>query len=228
MMSPEALSRQQIAEAGLDGWAFMVKYGLSGLETRIHTKDFAAGRQIVNAIGMAAEELSHRADIDLRSTHVDLRLTTGYDAGGVTSTDVRLARRISELVGAMGAELECRSITRIELALDTPDYRRIGEFWAAVVGGRLSVGEGFADVGNPPYQSLPLIWFQPSGGEEPRQRWHLDVFVDHTQVRPRIDAALAAGGTLIDGNAQILADQDGNKVCICASQPDDHSGGTSS
>jgi 4a-hydroxytetrahydrobiopterin dehydratase len=216
-MSTKALTGQQVADAGLDGWTFLVYYGLFRLHTRIHTKDFASCRQIVNEIGQAAEEMNHHADLDLRKSRVDVRLTSGYEAGGVTETDVELARRISDIAAAAGAELECRKITLIEPGLDTPDHERIGPFWAAVLGGEFTAGEGFADVGEP-NQALPLIWFQRSGSEEPRQRWHFDVFVDRAQVQPRIDAALAAGGTLVGGTK--LADPDGNKVCLCTSQPD--------
>jgi len=65
-MSAEVLSRQRVADAKLDGWAFLVKYGLFGIETRIHTKDFATGCQVVNAIGQAAAEMNHHADLDVR------------------------------------------------------------------------------------------------------------------------------------------------------------------
>jgi 4a-hydroxytetrahydrobiopterin dehydratase len=69
---------------------------------------------------------------------------------------------------------------------------------------------------------VPLIWFQRSGDEEPRQRWHPDLWVDPAEVRPRIDRALAAGGTLVsDADAPsfwVLADPEGNKVCLCTWQ----------
>lgn len=220
-MTTEALTGQQITEAGLEGWAFLLHYGLFGLQTRIHTKNFAAGRQLVNAIGEAAEELGHHADVDLRSSRVDVRLTSGYQAHGVTELDVRLARRISEIASAAGVEIECRSLTRIELALDTPEHETIAPFWAAVLGTEYVTGDGWADVGDP-NQVLPLIWFQRSGSEEPRQRWHLDVYVNPEQVQPRLEAALAAGGTLIrQDHGAMLADPDGNKVCLCTWQPGD-------
>jgi 4a-hydroxytetrahydrobiopterin dehydratase len=72
---------------------------------------------------------------------------------------------------------------------------------------------------------LPAVWFQRSGDEEPRQRWHLDMLVDPAEVRPRIEAALAAGGTLVsDKDAPrfwVLADPEGNKVCLCTWQERD-------
>lgn len=65
-MSTKALTKpltgQQIADAGLDGWALLVCYGQGGLQTRIHTESFAAGRQIVDAIGQAAEQMHHHAE----------------------------------------------------------------------------------------------------------------------------------------------------------------------
>ena len=45
--------------------------------------------------------------------------------------------------------------------------------------------------------TLPTIWFQHSGTDEPRQRWHLDLWIDPDQVQPRIAATLAAGGTMV-------------------------------
>ena len=212
-MSTEALSGQQIVEAGLDGWTFLLHYGLHGLQTRIHTKGFAAGLQLVNAIGQVAEELHHHADLDLRTSRVDVRLVSGYDAGGVTEVDVRLARRISAIAAAAGAEIECDSLSHLELALDTPDHEKIAPFWAAVLDREYVSGDGWGDVGDR-NQVHPIIWFQRSDSEEARQRWHLDVWVDPAQVQARIDAAVAAGGTLVDGAT--LSDPDGNKVCLCS------------
>ncbi|MGW5363880.1 VOC family protein [Actinopolymorpha pittospori] len=219
-MSNEKLTGQQIADAGLDGWAFLSVYGSVRLGTRIHTTTFANGLQVVGAIGEAAEELNHHPDLDLRYSRVDVWLSS-HDADGVTERDLRLARRISAIAVAAGAEIECRSVSHVELGLDTPDHEKLGPFWAAVLDGRYVTGEGWADVGDP-NQALPLIWFQRSGREEPRQRWHPDVWVDPAQVRPRIDAALRAGGTLVSDEYApsfwVLSDPDGNQVCLCTWQ----------
>ena len=40
------LTGQQIADEGLTGWAYL----LGGLQTRVHTENFATGLAIVNAI----------------------------------------------------------------------------------------------------------------------------------------------------------------------------------
>ena len=71
-----------------------------------------------------------------------------------------------------------------------------------------------------------MLWFQTSDfRDEARQRFHVDVHVAPDQARPRIDAALAAGGTLVsDGSAPsftVIADPEGNKVCVCTWLPPD-------
>jgi 4a-hydroxytetrahydrobiopterin dehydratase len=207
------LTGRQIADEGLAGWTLL----LGGLHTRIHTGDFTTGLAVVNAIGAAAEELDHHPDLTLRYAHVDVRLTS-HDARGVTDRDVRLARAITALAG--DSRLDAASVSRMELALDTPAQDAVLPFWAAVLAVEHVPGPG--DEVRDPADVLPVIWFQASGSEEPRQRWHPDVWVDPTQVQPRIDAALAAGGTLVsDAEAPsfwVLADPEGNKVCLCTWQ----------
>lgn len=216
-MGKNTLSGQQIADEAPDGWVHL----LGGLQTRIRTRDFATGLAIVNAIGAAAEEMDHHPDLDLRYNHVDIRLTS-HDVRGVTSRDIRLARTISSIAAEAGAEVECASVSRLEVALDTPAFESVLPFWGAVLAMEPSpepeVGEELAD----PFDVLPAVWFQRSGSEDPRQRWHPDVWVDPAQVQPRIDAAIAAGGTLVsDAEAPsfwVLSDSEGNKVCLCTWQ----------
>jgi 4a-hydroxytetrahydrobiopterin dehydratase len=211
------LTGQQIADESLDGWAYL----LGGLQTRIRTPDFATGLSIVNAIGAAAEEMGHHPDVDLRYAHVDVRLTS-HDARGVTDRDVRLARTIASIAADAGVAMECASVSRLELALDTPAFASIAPFWRAVMAMADGTAAGADDELRDPFDALPVVWFQKSGREEPRQRWHPDVWVDPAQVRSRIDAALANGGTLVSDEEApsfwVLADPEGNKVCLCTWQ----------
>lgn len=227
-MSAEALEWPQIAEACPVGWALYVYYGLAEIQTRIHTNDFATGRRIVHAIGEAAEGMNHHVDLDLRAARVDVRLTSGCEIDGVTETDLRLARRICDIAAAAGVQHECDSISRLELFLDTRDHERIGRFWAAVLDRRYLTGwspwsrKSWADVGDP-YQTQPMLTFGRPGSEESQQRWHPEIWVDPAQVQPRIDAALAAGGTIVSDDLapQLweLSDPDGNRVTLITWQP---------
>ena len=213
----KTLSGQQVADAGLDGWVNL----LGGLQTRIATSDFRTGLALVDAIGAAAEEMHHHPDLTLRYTQVDVRLTS-HDAGGITDRDLRLARQITGLAEAAGLRTAGAGVARVELGLDSPDASAVLPFWAAVLG-TADTGRGVELVD--PADAVPTVWFQTSGAEEPRQRWHPDVWVDPAEVQPRIEAAVAAGGSLVgDDEAPafwVLADAQGNRVCLCTWQDRD-------
>ncbi|GEA79873.1 4a-hydroxytetrahydrobiopterin dehydratase [Cellulomonas uda] len=207
----DKLTGQQIADAGLTGWVYLP----GGLHTRIATGDFAAGLALVDRIGAAAQEQDHHPDLDLRYAFVDVRLTS-HDAGGVTDADVRLARDISRFAADAGHQLRGAERSLVELALDSPDHAEVRGFYTAALA---YTGE---DDLSDPAGALPTVWFQWSGTQEPRQRWHLDVWVDPGEVQPRIDAALAAGGRLVDDSHApsfwVLADAQGNRLCLCTWQ----------
>jgi 4a-hydroxytetrahydrobiopterin dehydratase len=214
------LTGQQIAGEALDGWAYL----LGGLQTRIAIPDLATGLALVAAIGAAAAETGRHPDLDLRSDHVGVRLSTP-DVRGVTGDDVRLARRISAIAADAGLTPASAAVSRLELALDSPAFAAVLPFWGAVLALDHLSGPDFGDELRDPSGALPTVWFQDSGDGEPRQRWHPDVWVDPAQVGPRIAAALAAGGTLVsDAEAPsfwVLADPDGNRVCLCTWQERD-------
>lgn len=64
------------------------------------------------------------------------------------------------------------------------------------------------------------MWFQGTEDHDtPRQRWHFDLWLAPQEAEARIEAAVAAGGSVIDDSEApsftVLADPDGNKVCAC-------------
>ncbi|WGI35556.1 VOC family protein [Mycolicibacterium aubagnense] len=69
----------------------------------------------------------------------------------------------------------------------------------------------------------PAVWFQQMDASRPqRNRIHLDVDVPHDVASARIAAALAAGGVMVSDRAApafwVLADAEGNEVCVCTWQ----------
>ena len=66
----EKLTGQQVLDAGLDDWRLL----LNALYTRFATRNFATGLALVNRIGAAAEEMDHHPDLDLRYTHLNIKL----------------------------------------------------------------------------------------------------------------------------------------------------------
>jgi 4a-hydroxytetrahydrobiopterin dehydratase len=206
------LTNQDIEDEGLDDWR--VLFGT--LHARFATGDFATGIRLVDAIAVAAEEADHHPDVGLSYPRVDVRLSS-HDVGGITQRDVRLARRISAMA-AGEATAEPESVSALEFALDTADHAALKPFWAAVLG--YDIDEDFDGQIVDPHGKQPTIWFQQSDPDEvvPSQRWHLDVRVPPEVAPHRIQAGLDAGGTLVSDEKApafwVLADPQGNKVCI--------------
>lgn len=212
-MDNERLSGDQLVTMGIDDWRAIHET----LMARFRTKNFATGLEMVNRIGAAAEEMNHHPDLDLRYTHLNVRLVS-HDVHGKTQRDVDLARRISAIASELGVTAEPSVISKVEIGLDTWDIAEIRPFWAAVLG--LSEHDDFADDLFDPAGDLPTIWFQlTERHDEPRQRFHLDVRVPPEVADERIAAALAAGGALVSDDMAprftVLADPQGNKVCVC-------------
>jgi 4a-hydroxytetrahydrobiopterin dehydratase len=67
---------------------------------------------------------------------------------------------------------------------------------------------------------VPNLWFgEVDGHETPRQRFHVEVYVAPEVAAQRVDAAVAAGGTVVDDSdapsLTVIADQDGNRGVLC-------------
>lgn len=205
------LSVSQVHEAGLHDWVLL----RHALHTRLKTRSWAVGMRLLTAISEIAEEADHHPDVDLTYGHLDIHLTS-HDVGGVTGRDARMARRISALVAETDVAAAPDELSVVEVALDTPDSATVHPFWNAVLGGR--AGDDLTQVVDDSGRT-PSLWFQASGSDEPRQRFHLDVTVSAGQAQERIAAAVAAGGTVVSTQDAprfvVLADPDGNRACIC-------------
>jgi len=209
-MSNSTLSRKDVEAAGLDDWRPLV----SALYTRFRTGNFATGLKLVNLIGASAEEANHHPDLDLRYPHLNITLSS-HDAGGITQRDLDLAKKISEHAASLDVKADPAAATTMLLALDTPDFQKVKPFWRAVLG--YKDHKGLDDEVTDDGGAAPPLWFQASGSDEPRQRFHIDIVVPKEVAQQRIDAAVAAGGKVVDtaDTFTVLADADGNKVCVC-------------
>lgn len=208
----QTLSVEEIRKAGLRDWRQLAR----GLHGRFRTRTYAAGLAFVSAVSEMAEELDHHPDVRLTYPRVDLRLWS-HDAGGITERDIALARRVSEIAERQGVAAVPEEVEEVELALDTADAARVAPFWAAVLTGDAANVDGPQVID--PAGRVPLLWFQQTDPHAtPRQRFHLDVWVPPEVATQRIEAALAAGGTVADDEPEtftVLADPDGNRVCVC-------------
>jgi 4a-hydroxytetrahydrobiopterin dehydratase len=86
--------------AGLPGWS---RRGGSLTKTyRFAT--FPAAITFVTRVADVAESMDHHPDIDIRHTRLTFTLST-HDAGGITSSDLSLAREIERLATDSGVVL---------------------------------------------------------------------------------------------------------------------------
>jgi 4a-hydroxytetrahydrobiopterin dehydratase len=146
-----------------------------------------------------------------------------HSAGGVTQLDVELAHQILQSAASVGA-LTLPPAERVEIALDVADAERVRPFWAAALGYREQADPAETEVELTPRDGRgPVLWFQSTAADDPRlrvrSRFHLDVHVPRDQVQARLAACLDAGGRLVsDAHAPswwVLADPEGNEVCLC-------------
>ena len=185
------LSGTQIEAEGLADWRLLLQV----LRTRYRTGDFATGLRLVNRIGEAAEAANHHPDLELGYGSLDIRLSS-HDVDGVTQRDVRLARTISELAVDEGAAAEPSALSVVEIGLDTADQAAIKPFWRAVLG--LQDSALHDDEVVDPEGFLPTLWFQRPMPTRCRASASISTSrVPHDEAFARVEAALAAGGTLV-------------------------------
>jgi 4a-hydroxytetrahydrobiopterin dehydratase len=218
------LSRQEISDAvsGV-GWRFVL--GVVRTSVRVGSLAQAAdvAARVVAASGPEADECLW---MDLRRDRVVLSLQS-LAIAWVTPHEIELAHRISSVVGEFGLATDPavggrapRSVQVLEIAIDALDIASVRPFWKALMGYVDEAGaSGPVDPLVDPIGQCPAIWFQQMDAPRPqRNRIHFDISVPHDEAHRRIQAALAAGGTLVsDVSAPafwVLADPEGNEACI--------------
>lgn len=206
----DEVTAAQVVEARLDDWRKLAR----GLHTRFLTGSHRAGLALVAAV---VERAGDAADVRLTAASVDVALLTP-GVGRVTARDLDLAREVSGVARSQGVAADPGAVTQLELALDTADLAAVGPFWAALLTGSPDAVSG-DDVVDPTGR-VPTLWFQHTDvHQEPRQRFHVDLWVAHDVAQERIAAAVAAGGRVVDDRPApayvVLADPEGNKVCVC-------------
>lgn len=211
------------------GW----RYLLGAIATTVKVDSIEQAAQVAQAAAAACgDEADGHLRLDLRPRRVEIGLQTA-SIGRVTQTDVELSRRIGAALTALGLATGGASSTNghrsaqtLEIAIDALDIAAVLPFWRAVLGYTDEPGDGPAIEVVDPVGQGPTIWFQQMDEPRPqRNRIHFDLTVPHDEAQARIDAALAAGGHLVSSEEArafwILADAEGNEVCVCTWQDRD-------
>ena len=197
---------------------------LGRVQGTFRTGSFTRGAELVRRVAEVADELDHHPDMDLRYSTVRIS-TVSHDAGGLTDRDVRLAARLTAVVEEMGLEPLVSVPQDLEIAIDAMDIPAVVPFWRAVLGYVDELPEAADSLPAliDPSGSGPSVWFQQMDEPRPqRNRIHLDVSVPHDVAVARVEAAVAAGGTLLSERRApafwVLADPEGNEACVCTWQ----------
>ena len=210
----ERLSNQQILDAGLVEWRKLAQ----ALHARYSVPDYVVAAAFLDRVAEVAEADAHHPDLKLTYGAIDVSLCTHDDGFWVTQKDIDMARKISEIAHEKGLAPEPGSVTQLEIALDTAHEDRISPFWSVLL--TASPDNKIYDSIFDPTGRVPSLWFQRTDDHQvPRQRWHFDLWLAPDTADQRIAAAVAAGGSIVDDSEApaftVLADPDGNRVCIC-------------
>jgi 4a-hydroxytetrahydrobiopterin dehydratase len=210
------------------GW----RYLLGAYETSVVVANLIeAARVAACAVAACGTDADGHLRVELRTDRVDLTLMDEASSA-VIARDIELAFGITDAVRDLGFDTTAspaglRPVQALEIAIDAMDIAAIRPFWKAVFDYVDEPGkDGPQDALVDAHRAGPAVWFQQMDQPRPqRNRIHFDITVPHDEADARIAAALAAGGTLVsDAEARsfwILADVEGNEVCVCTWQDRD-------
>ena len=147
--------------------------------------------------------------------HLTVRLTR--DVWQLESRHIDLARAVSSVARAQGAKGDRAAVQEVQLAIAAKRGELDVAFWRAVPGYAPAADDNAVD----PLAHGSTVWMQELNEEKTlRHAMHVDVSVARDHVNARLEAALAAGGRLVDESQApsywTLADRAGNRICICA------------
>lgn len=144
-----------------------------------------------------------------------IRLTR--DVWQTESRHIDLARAVSAVARTHDAVADRSAVQEVQLAIAAKREAIDLDFWRAVLGYAPMSGDNAVD----PLGHGSTVWMQELGETKAlRHAMHIDVSLAREHVAARLEAALAAGGRIVDESHApshwTLADRAGNRVCICA------------
>jgi 4a-hydroxytetrahydrobiopterin dehydratase len=153
--------------------------------------------------------------LTLADSSVTVRLTR--DVWSLEPQHVVLARAVSAAARERGALPDRVAVQEVQVAIAAKGDAIDVDFWRAVLG-YVPLGD---DNAVDPLGHGSTVWMQEINAAKPlRHAMHIDVSVAREHVQARLEAAVAAGGRIVDASHApshwTLADRAGNRVCICA------------
>ena len=210
LLDPDEITRQL---PDLPGW----RLADGALRRSFTAADFPTAVRIVDDIAIAAEDMDHHPDLDIRWRTVHIASST-HSAGGVTQYDVELAHRISAIAANHGVHTDdaLDRKPRLEIGIDCHDADLLRPWWATALRYVDHDGELVDPAGHG-----PTVWFQEV--PEPKtvkNRLHLDLHLPRHEAAAKRDLLVSLGGTLV-GTFEtfwVLTDPEGNELCVCVDE----------
>jgi 4a-hydroxytetrahydrobiopterin dehydratase len=171
--------------------------------------------RVAEAIASAPEVAGRGVLITMADRRLTVRLSR--DVWQMEEEHVPLARMVSAIARERGAVPDRAAVQEVQLAIAAKAEAIDVGFWRAVLGYAPMAEDNAVD----PLGHGSTVWMQEIDGAKPlRHAMHVDVSVAREQVQARLEAALAAGGRIVDDSHApghwTLSDRAGNRVCICA------------
>ena len=200
-----------LAADGVDDW--VVLHGGATAVFRIPSLSEAA--RLAEAVAQAPGIAGAGVLLTLADTRVSVRLSR--DIWNLEQSHIQLAKAVSAVARKLGAVADRAAVQEVQIAIAAKRDAIDVAFWRAVLGYIPMADDNAVD----PLGHGSTVWMQELNQAKPlRHAMHIDVSVAREQVKARIDAAVAAGGRIVDESHApahwTLADRAGNRVCICA------------
>lgn len=154
----------------------------------------AHAASLVAPVVAAAERCGILPDVDVRPEAVVVRIPHLSD-DGIPAAATEFAAAVSEAAAELQLTADPSLAQSVGIYVAQHSQADVRPFFTAALG-----YEDFGDTDAvDPLRCGPQLAFNPITGDTPsRGRTHFDVFVPADQARARVDAALAAGGRLVD------------------------------
>jgi 4a-hydroxytetrahydrobiopterin dehydratase len=200
-----------LAAEGVEDW--VVLHGGATAVFRVRSLGEAArlAEAVANVPGL------ENSGVVFTMADASLTVRLSRDLWQLGQRHVELARAVSAVARAHGATSDRAAVQEVQLAIAAKrDAIDLG-FWRAVLGYVPMADDNAVD----PLGHGSTVWMQELDEAKPlRHAMHLDVSVAREHVTARLQAALAAGGRIVDESHApshwTLADRAGNRVCLCA------------
>jgi 4a-hydroxytetrahydrobiopterin dehydratase len=203
--------REFLDGEGLSDW--VVLHG--GATAAFRVGSLSAAARMAEAIAKAPGIAGAGVLLTLADSRVTIRLTR--DIWSLESHHIDLARTVSAIAREHQAVPDRAAVQEVQLAIAArPDSIDVG-FWRAVLGYAPMADDNAVD----PLGHGSTVWMQELDETKAlRHAMHIDVSVAREHLEARLEAAIAAGGRIVDDSHApshwTLSDRAGNRVCICA------------